>query len=63
MQTDKQTPVTLPSEESTMTYDHIPRLGIYFVDLDVYVMDDYGSLTAIDFSHTVKYAYTDLEAA
>jgi hypothetical protein len=46
-----------------MTYDHIPRLGIYFVDLDVYVMDDYGSLTAIDFSHTVKYAYTDLEAA
>jgi hypothetical protein len=63
MQTDKQTPVTLPSEESNMTYDHIPRLGIYFVDLDVYVMDDYGSLTAIDFSHTVKYAYTDLEAA
>ncbi len=46
-----------------MTYDHVPRLGIYFVDLDVYVMDDFGSLTTIDFWMSVRFNYTDLDAA
>ena len=32
---------------------HVTRLGVYFVDFDIFVMDDYGNLMEVDFRATL----------
>jgi hypothetical protein len=43
-----------------MTYEHVPRFGIYFVGVDVFVQDDQGNLVALSndsFRSFVQFAY------
>lgn len=40
-----------------MTYEHVSRFGIYFADLDICVMDDFGNLIEVDFASVVRHAF------